>query len=259
MGIDADGLTTSRENVAIEELATELGALKRRWANRKCQGIKVEHGCCRPGNSAPPALGKAISAASALSREQAIPGVNQVLLLVSGDGDSRLGIPLPHLIVLVAIFSDKPQLEAADQHLVAISVATPRSQLLRTLAGGSATRCHSSLSTYFTIVIFLSQKRVIHFADWTGPAVSAQFGRWLAFAICEAVARKGQQQKTLLNTATKAMPSQPSFGGIRATTAMPKWRRLLQSHWPNKDCLLIKLSHTCICRNNVASRQRTRG
>jgi hypothetical protein len=61
-------------------------------------------------------------------------------------------------------------------------------------------------------------KRVIHFADWNEKSVGDQFGRWLAYAICEAVQGRGTQQRI-----TQMQMK---------TTQMPKWKKLMtKSGW----------------------------
>lgn len=75
-GVDSTGLRESLENVPVEQIGQEL---------KKMRQMTVQN------PRAPPKLGTAISTAAALSREQAIPGVNQILLLLSMDGSSRHG------------------------------------------------------------------------------------------------------------------------------------------------------------------------
>jgi len=55
--------------------------------------------------------------------------------------------------------------------------------------------------------------RVIHFADWNEKSVGEQFGRWLAYTICEAVRGRGTQRTTQML--------------MKITTQMPKWKKLM--------------------------------
>uniref|UniRef100_F1KPH3 Mesocentin n=1 Tax=Ascaris suum TaxID=6253 RepID=F1KPH3_ASCSU len=101
-------------------------------------------------------LGRGIDEAVMLATEHAIKGVNQIILIVSADGTS----------------SDDaiPSAEFARGHyqhsIIAVSIRTPASELLKELAEGSPTR-------------------VIHFSEWS--IGSELFGSWLAHAICDYV------------------------------------------------------------------------
>ena len=75
-GVDSTGLRKSIENVPVEQLGQALKEMRQ---------MEVQNPLV------PPKLGMAISTAAALSREQAIPGVNQILLVLSMDGRSRHG------------------------------------------------------------------------------------------------------------------------------------------------------------------------
>jgi hypothetical protein len=99
-------------------------------------------------------LGAGIQAAIETMREQHVSGINQVILAMSKDG--QIGD------------SVSPGILPPGYNFVGISVETPKTDLLRTLAGGSATR-------------------VLHFANWSGKGVGEQFSRWLAYAVCDSV------------------------------------------------------------------------
>uniref|UniRef100_A0A183V2R4 VWFA domain-containing protein n=1 Tax=Toxocara canis TaxID=6265 RepID=A0A183V2R4_TOXCA len=102
-------------------------------------------------------LGRGIDEAVMMATEFAVKGVNQIILIVSADGTS----------------SDDaiPSAEFARSHyqhnIIAISIRTPASELLKELAEGNPTR-------------------VIHFSEWS--IGSELFGSWLAHAICDYVA-----------------------------------------------------------------------
>uniref|UniRef100_A0A915BJG8 VWFA domain-containing protein n=1 Tax=Parascaris univalens TaxID=6257 RepID=A0A915BJG8_PARUN len=101
-------------------------------------------------------LGRGIDEAVMLATEHAIRGVNQIILVVSADGTSSDD----------AMASAEFARGHYQHNIIAVSIRTPASELLKELAEGSPTR-------------------VIHFSEWS--VGSELFGSWLAHAICDYV------------------------------------------------------------------------
>uniref|UniRef100_A0A915ERK7 Uncharacterized protein n=1 Tax=Ditylenchus dipsaci TaxID=166011 RepID=A0A915ERK7_9BILA len=163
--VNSDQIVSKHPDLPMEELLSTL------------KEIKQERNASKPAK-----LGLAIRQAVFLMDEQIIRGVNQFIIIISADGLSSDETIEPGQL----------SVNIYPQHVIAISVKNPSSDLLKSLTKGSSTR-------------------VIHFSDWKGNNTPQQFINWISFSMCELM--KSDSGPGLTKT-TKA-----------DSTKLPKWRK----------------------------------
>ncbi|MFH4979531.1 hypothetical protein AB6A40_006240, partial [Gnathostoma spinigerum] len=192
--VDSNGVKLKNADLAVTEVGKRLSHIEQNTTDEMS-----------------PKLGLGIDESITLATEHAVKGVYQLIILISSDGTSSDD----------ALPSARFAVEHYGLNIIAVSIRSPSSELLKDLAGGVPTR-------------------VIHFSDWMDG--SDLFGSWLGHEICGYVTAP---------TTRKASTTRTTHKPLRKTTSIDIETEPTNVKVTAVSPTSLSVSWTC-CTNNRA-------